>query len=403
MNTGDRLTISITDIAYRGRALGRHEGEVVFVYGALPGETVEVEVAALAKNFAEATLLRVLTPSPNRIEPACPLAAGCPGCRYQHVSYEAELAIKNGQLVNLLGRLARVDAAVCGAPVPSPFPAGYRNKIVLHAWMEEGERLLGYFSEDNRTVLDVPRCPLASDSINARLADLRADDAFMVSLETHNKVTIRETGFDGVQHWVGAVHDQGRPWLTERTPVGEVQVPRGSFFQVNRSVADLLLGEVDGHIRTIAPDSFVDVYGGVGLFAFMAGRQGVERVCSLDLDGASAEAGRHNARRLGLGNVEFVSGPAQKKLASVLMALRGGRTAVVVDPPRTGLEPGTLRTLVRGEPAGIIYVSCAPDTLARDLKQLAAAGYHVKQTRLFDMFPRTPFFETVTLLQRDAK
>lgn len=401
MNIGDRLTLSITDVAYRGRALGRHEGQVVFVYGAMAGETVDVEVSRLAKNFAEASLLRVVVPSPDRIEPACPLAGPCPGCRYQHATYEAELGIKQAQFINLLGRIGSVDASLCGEPVPSPAPLGYRNKIVLHAWPEEdGSMKLGYFCEDNATVMDVPACPLAPDSINRRIAELRGDHAFMDGLEKHNKVTIRETAADGVLHWVGAQHDQGRPWLTEQTSVGEIKVPRSSFFQVNAAVAESLLQTVSAHVGRVAPEAVVDVYGGVGLFAFVAARQGVERVCSLDVDGAAAEAGHENARRLGVGNVEFVSGPAQKKLAPVLMAVRDRKTLVIVDPPRNGMEPGTLATIARSRAGGLVYVSCAPDTLARDLKLLMKAGFRVVETRMFDMFPRTSFFESVTLLER---
>lgn len=401
MNIGDKMELSITDVAYRGRALGRHEGQVVFLYGALPGEVVAVEIARLAKNFAEATLVSVKTPSPDRLEPVCPLAGPCPGCRYQHVSYEAELRIKQAQFINLLGRIGGVDASLCGEPVPAPASLGYRNKIVLHAWLEDdGTMKLGYFSEDNATVMDVPACPLASAPINARLAELRANSAFMGALEKHNKVSIRETAADGVVHWVGAQHDQGRPWLTEHTSVGNVLVPRSSFFQVNAAVAGLLLQKVSAHVGAAIPEAVVDVYGGVGVFALMAARQGVELVCSLDVDGAAAEAGRENARRIGVGNVEFVSGPAQKKLAPVLMAVRDRKTIVIVDPPRAGMEPGTLATIARSRAKGIVYVSCAPDTLARDLKLLAKAGFRVMETCLFDMFPRTPFFESVTRLER---
>jgi 23S rRNA (uracil1939-C5)-methyltransferase len=182
--------------------------------------------------------------------------------------------------------------------------------------------------------------------------------------------------------------------------VGDVLVPRSSFFQVNAAVADLLLQKVSAHVGAAVPEAVVDVYGGVGVFALMAARQGVELVCSLDVDGAAAEAGRENARRIGVGNVEFVSGPAQKKLAPVLMAVRDRKTIVIVDPPRAGMEPGTLATIARSRAKGIVYVSCAPDTLARDLKLLAKAGFRVMETCLFDMFPRTPFFESVTRLER---
>jgi 23S rRNA (uracil1939-C5)-methyltransferase len=167
-------------------------------------------------------------------------------------------------------------------------------------------------------------------------------------------------------------------------------------------MAEHLLQTVSRHIQSMAPEAVVDVYGGVGLFAFVAAKHGVERVCSLDVDGAAAEAGRGNARRLGVCNVEFVSGPAQQKLAPILMAVRDRKTHVVVDPPRAGLEPGTLATIARSRTTGIVYVSCAPDTLARDLKLLAKEGFRVTETRMFDMFPRTPFFESVTRLDRTA-
>jgi len=400
VNAGDRFTLTIGDVAYGGRGVGRYEGRVVFVDGALPGESAEVEVARLARNFAEARLLGVAVPSPDRIEPACPLSGRCPGCRYQHVSEAAELRIKQAQLKSLFQRLGGLDPSLCAEPVGSPLALGYRNKIVLHAWRESGRLALGYFGEDNTTVLDVEACPLASPGINRRLADLRADAVFLASLQTHNKVTLRETASDGVVHWVGPAPEGGRPWLTERTPLGELFVPRGGFFQVNPPVAGLVVEAVSGHLRAASPRAVIDAYGGVGVFAFAAARNGVERVFAVDADGPATEAGVENARRLGLGNVEFFAGQAAWGTARRLRACDPGQTLVIVDPPRAGLERAMLAALIRVPPAGIVYVSCAADTLARDLAHLGAAGYRIVETRLFNMFPRTAFFESVTRLVR---
>jgi 23S rRNA (uracil1939-C5)-methyltransferase len=398
MEVGERLTLTVHDVAYGGRGVGRHEGRVVFVHGVLPGETVEVEVVRLARNFAEARLLGVSVSSGDRIAPACPLAGVCPGCRYQHATYEAEVRIKQSQFQSLLQRLGGLDPALCAEPVGSPLPSGYRNKIVLHAWREGGPLRLGYFSEDNTTVLDVPACPLSTDAINRRLAELRGDGAFLATLRTHNPVTLRETAADGVMHWVGRAPDGGRPWLTERTAVGDIRVPRGGFFQVNAAVAGRVVQAVADHLRSAEPDVVLDAYGGVGVFAFAAARMGIERVFSVDADGQAIEAGRENAARFGLGNVEFLSGPAGRLTSRCLHGCDPAWTTVIADPPRAGLEPSMLSALVRRKPAGIVYVSCAADTLARDLAHLCAAGYRVLETRLYDMFPRTAFFESVTRL-----
>jgi tRNA/tmRNA/rRNA uracil-C5-methylase (TrmA/RlmC/RlmD family) len=152
------------------------------------------------------------------------------------------LRLKQKQFTDLLARLGGIAASVCESPVRSAACLGYRNKIVLHAWRQgAGDALaLGFFADDNRTVLDVPVCLLASERIREYQEELRRDAGFMAALATHNKVTVRETLVDGVVHWVGAAPAEGRPWLTERTAIGDLKVPRGGFFQVNPGVAGAL-------------------------------------------------------------------------------------------------------------------------------------------------------------------
>jgi 23S rRNA (uracil1939-C5)-methyltransferase len=243
---------------------------------------------------------------------------------------------------------------------------------------------------------------LASDRIRAHQEGLRRDADFMASLATHNKVTVRETQADGVVHWVGATPGQGRPWLTERTAIGDLKVPRGGFFQVNPEVASVLLARVSAEIELQRPGEVLDLYTGVGIFALAAVRAGVSRVTGIDYDGPAIEAARINARQLSGGAaVRFVAGPVSGRIASALRDCRADDACVIVDPPRMGMDKSVRDQLVRHRPAMVVYVSCAPDTLARDLAHLTAAGYRVKRATLMDMFPRTSHFESLTVLCRD--
>jgi len=394
---GDTATLTVDDVVYRGKGLARMERQVVFVAGTLPGERVEVRFVRRHKNFSEATLIEVTQPSPHRIKPVCPLAGVCPGCCYQHVDYAEEVRLKQAQLANLLQRQARVDAAVCLPPVPSPKPLEYRNKISLHAVADGESARLGYIGEDNVTVIDIPACPLALPPLNEHLGGLRADLDFMKQLRTHRSLTLRYTRHDGAIQFFGTAGAEG-PWLTETTILGKVQVPRGSFFQVNHGVADQILSTVMEILKSAHARTVIDLYCGVGVFALAAGTAGLSRIIGIDYDETGIQAARRNADDHKLKGTEFVAQPAAKGLKQALRRVDPAGTLLIVDPPRTGLEKQTVETITRAKPAEMVYVSCAADTMARDVSLLAAAGYRVVSSQLFDMFPRTPYFESITRL-----
>ena len=199
MNPLPRETLTITDIPYGGRGMGRIGGKVCFVQGVLPEETVRVEITRDRRDFLEARLLEILTLSPHRITPVCPLAfkcssmlysASCPGCTYQHVGYEPEVRLKNEQLVHLLTHHAGVDPNLVLPPIAASTPLGYRNKMALHAQADGTEMKLGYFMADNTTVLDVPACPLALPALNERLSERRTDDSFFRTLRNGMTLTL---------------------------------------------------------------------------------------------------------------------------------------------------------------------------------------------------------------------
>lgn len=410
METQLNTVVHIDDIAYGGKGVARlDDGKVCFVPGVLPGETVRIETGKDHGAFVDARPLELLAPSASRIVPVCPLAFRiqrspfggpcCPGCSYQHATYEEEVRLKHSQLCALLSRQAGCGPSVFQSPVPAPAPLGYRNKMSLHAQRDGHDVRLGYFAEDNQTVIDVPACPLATPELNARLAELRDNTSFRAGVRDGTTITFRWTAHDLAVWWRGEAATR-ETWLVESTLLGPLSVPRGSFFQVNPAVADRLLRHVIERFEADRPRTLVDLYCGVGLFALAAARAGVPEVIGADVDPEGMKAADYNARKLGLPGIRWMTGTAQKVLAAVGAANGGRDLTLVVDPPRSGLGRKMITDLLRHPPGRILYISCAPDTMSRDVAWLKEGGYEVENSRLFDMFPRTAHFESVTVLRR---
>ena len=407
--------VRVDDLAFGGKAVARHQGKVCFIAGALPGETVTVRPVREHEAFTDAELLEVLTPSPDRIAPACPLAlaprlsasprpptlgplspsSACPGCVYQHAAYRAELEAKQRQLADLLARQAGVPAEHTRPAVGAPAGLGYRNKLVLHAQLDGRDTRVGYYAADNTTVIDVPACPLARDPLNACLAERRADPSFRRTLRDGMPVSVRWTERDGAVWWRGRAAEND-VWLVESSVIGPLSVPRNSFYQVNPAVADLLVGTVRDLIAALQPAAVVDLFCGIGIFALVAAVAGIPRVAGVDVDGPGLRAAEYNARKLGAASVRWIPGTADAGLDGLPPDWPWAGTLLVVDPPRAGLGRGVVRQVARRRPARVLYISCAADTLARDAVWLAEAGYRIVTSQCFDMFPRTPHFESAT-------
>lgn len=395
VEAGSVVELEIADVAYGGSGVGRLDGMAVFVPGCLQAERVRVRLDAVHKCYAEAGLLEILTPSPHRREPSCPLAAICPGCAYQHVDYPEEVRIKQRQLDSLLRRMGGQESVTMDEAVPAPGELGYRNKVVLHNGLE-GQ--LGYYGRDNRTVIDVARCPLAVDAINADIAAVRADTAYTQSLPPRASVTFRWTETDGVRHWKDG--DSAGGTVTEKTPVSEIRLPANGFAQVNNAVAGRLVEAAIRWIRAQAPEFLVDLYCGAGVFALAAAQAGIPNVLGVEVNGPAIRAAKANARQHKLAGVTFAEGDSAAVFDQAIRTVDTDRTAVIVDPPREGLSPALRESLLKHRPAALLYISCAPDTLARDLKHLTTDTYVLERCQVLDMFPRTAHFETLAILRR---
>ena len=392
------LQLNVESCAFGGDGVARHEGRVVFVPGALPGETVIGEIVAEKRDFARARIHRIETPSPDRVEPLCPLAGICPGCVYQHASPEAETRCKAQQFADFLetagGPPLRLEE-----PLLPGSPLGYRNKIVFHVNKESGRPQVGYVGSDMQSVTPVERCPLACDAINDDLATKLADPGFFHSIHHRMKLTWRHTERDGVFFFRNQP-PQHASWLRERLDFGEVAVPPGGFFQVNPAGAQALVEGFRAVLREHAVRRVVDLYCGAGLFAAAAAAAGVPEVLAAELDPDAAAAAQYNLKQYGFPEARVLAGDAASSLPK-LLANAPDATLITLDPPRAGLS-GLMRRRLAEQPAGrlVLYLSCHPATWARDAAALRRSGCELLQARVVNQFCRTGHFEIFSLFRR---
>ena len=369
---GQRLTVTIHDLAFGGEGVGRVGELVVFVPFVIPGEVVEAEVTQVKKKFVRARLVRVVQASPERVEPPCRYFGECGGCQYQHLAYPAQLRLKHKQISDLFQRIGGFSGAVIDPVVPCPQPYGYRNRIMVRTqWNKREQRLeLGFLGLDNEFVVDITECLLAEPVLNEDLQKVRANPPPRGGL----KVTLRVTP----EGWV---------------------VPRDSFFQNNFHLLPQLVETVRERLRDAGTRHLIDAYCGVGFFALELADL-VETFVGVEYDGLAIKAAKANQAQRGVTNGQFVSGPAEDYLGGLLQRHPGQPTTLVIDPPRTGVPPDALQRIRRARPQQVIYVSCHPATLARDLQILCAEGaYELVKVTPHDMFPQTQHVECVADLR----
>jgi len=397
--TGSLIKLRIQDVVYRGHGLARIDGMVYFVDGVLPDELVLARIRKQRKNCVETDLVEVLEASSSRVVPSCEFAEKCEGCCYQHMKHGMEIELKQKQLVNLLERMGGCSEVTCRKPVRCPSALGYRNKLTMHVKGRGDDRLFGYFMKDNKTILDIPNCPLAVAPINKLLTELRKDSSF----DYGASVSLRYTEHDSAMYWTDRIAPSD-PILIEKTPLGNVSVPTRSFFQTNPQITEALFDSLSEILNCIEPETVIDLYCGVGIFSFAAAKAGAKSVLGIDTDKRAIKAAIYNGRTMGYAGsagsaqVVFRNGYAKALLEEALDKVNVKDTVVILDPPRTGLDKRVVAILGRKKPCDIIYVSCAADTMARDVKILTGHGYRLVDTGLVDMFPRTAYFESITRL-----
>ena len=411
LRLNDMVTCRIEKLVYGGDGLARIGGRVVFIPGTAAGEAVIARITQLKSGFARARLCEIIEPAPERIAPCCRVpdhpAGGAPrlvpGCVYDHLNYAAELQAKQQQLEAFLTRLTRGASPDIWPPFASPAALHYRNKIVLHAVRDRRGTRLGYLQEPSHRVLDIETCPLACDAINAALAGLRVS-GHLARLPQEADVTFRHTAHDGAVWWVNNLPPPMpcSDLFTEASPAGPLRVPREGFYQVNPAVGDALARTVASWFSE-APDcpELLDLYCGVGVFGLACMAAGGSRLTGVESGHAAVAAAKLNAAALGVTATFLCHALGQEDVSLAALIGDPRRTTAITDPPRGGMDAGTVLALAESGIARLFYVSCDPATLSRDLAVLLSSGrYRLIRARLFDLFPRTAHFETLVELHR---
>lgn len=441
MNRGEELTLAIGEYALDGKCVARVEGFVVFVRGAIPGDTARVRVVRAKKNYADAELVELLNPSPHRVRPPCRYFGTCGGCRWQHVDYAQQLAFKRRHVIDALERVGGLAGLDVHPTLASDATYCYRNKMEFsfgERWLTEEERLdpdadrfaLGlHIPQRFDRVIDLQECHLQSEMsvriVNAVREFCRLRSLTVYATRTHTgylrNLVIREGRRTG-QVMVNLVTSEDRPALMEeftrfllgsfpqittvcnnitqrksQVALGDVErvchgpgyivekigensyhISANSFFQTNTEQAERLY---DAAVRLAAltrEDTVLDLYSGTGTIALHMARQ-VRHVIGIEAVEAAVRDAERNARVNGADNCTFVSGDVKEKLTrdTAWMGPHPAPSVVVVDPPRAGAHEKVMRRLAHMRPSRIVYVSCNPATQARDLALLCTTAPYV--------------------------
>lgn len=437
------VRLSIERCGNDGEGIAHLDGQVVFVAGGIPGEVCDVQLLKVGKTALWGRVSQVGEPSPHRVAPDCPHFPKCGGCQFRHMTYAAETAAKRQRVEDALKRIGGVDL-----PVPVIYEADntnrYRNKVQLP--VSDGPAI-GFFRARSHDVVDVVDCLLQPEAASHACDAVRTwmrDNSIPAYEETAHKGLVRHVFLrfsrtnsllclvingSSVPHadklilalraavpsLSGIVLSEnaertnvvlgkhlhtlwGQDYLDD-TLLGltfRISVP--SFYQVNRDQTEVLYGKALEFAALTGTETVLDLYCGIGTISLCLAQK-AGRVIGAEVVPAAVEDARENAKRNGIQNAEFICADAGE--AAAKLAAQGVRPDVVcVDPPRKGLAPEVVDTIAEMAPARVVYVSCDPATLARDVKRFTEQGYEASKAVAVDMFPRTGHVETVCLLSR---
>lgn len=409
-------------MVYGGDCIGRlPDGRAVFVPFVLPRETAEIGLTESKERYARGKLIKLIQSSPDRIQPPCPYFTQCGGCHYQHIGYAQQLALKKELLRDQLERIGKFSRLPELNITPSPLPFAYRNQVQFHpAATHDPEKLaLGFKKNGSDETLPIDHCLLISQELNQLLSQIELEPDGGIQ-----RVVLREDS-TGEQMIVLEGEDEVPPDLTFELPIsaaytnpnGEVFSLSGnnallyeienkeflvspqSFFQVNLPVATMMVRHILEQLKGKKELRVLELYSGVGLFTRFIAPFASELIAIE----SSPSACFNFADNLDeFDNISLYEGPVEAILPNLIDEIKP-IDLVLLDPPRAGMNAKARQALVKLNPSQIIYISCDPGTLARDLKHLAEADYAINNLHAYDMFPQTMHVECVTLMSRVEK
>lgn len=441
--------MQIDALGSNGEGIGRIDGYTVFVEGALPGETIRVLIVKVKKNYGYGKLLEILTVSPERREPICPVAKQCGGCQLQHLSYEAELAYKTREVQDVMERIGGIHGVEVKPALGMEHPWRYRNKAQFPVGKGKDGCAIGFYAKRSHRIVDAEKCFLQNECNDEIIRIVRTFlDEFQIPLydETTHKGLVRHIltriGRNSGEIMVCIVING------KRLPNSEILVERlqtvegvvSIVLNVNKEKTNVILGQkiitlwgkdtildsIDGITFEISPLSFyqvnpvqtevlygkavelanlkgdetvLDLYCGIGTISLFFARK-VKKVFGVEIVPEAIADAKKNAARNGITNAEFAVGAAEEVIPRLYEEEGITADIVVVDPPRKGCDAKLLETILQISPEKIVYVSCNPATWARDLVTLTAGGYEVKEVQPVDQFSHSVHVEVVSMLAK---
>ncbi|TDL30596.1 23S rRNA (uracil(1939)-C(5))-methyltransferase RlmD [Jeotgalibacillus sp. S-D1] len=444
----DVLQVTIEDLTHEGHGVGKVEGYPLFIPNALPGEAIDVKVVKTTKNYGFGRLMEWHEKSPDRVEPPCPVYDRCGGCQLQHLSYEGQLKAKQKQVQEVLARIGKLPHVPVHPTIGMEEPWRYRNKSQVPIGRSDGRVISGFYAKRSHEIVDVNQC-IIQEQVSDQVMQLvkekanelgiqpydelrhkgvlrhvvirygRTSGEVMVVLVTRSNhvphlselVDMLKENIKGLTSIVHNVNNQktnvimgdqttvlwGREVIYDS--IGNIQfaISARSFYQINPVQTEVLYQTALEYAELTGEESVVDAYCGIGTISlFLA--QKAKKVYGVEIVEQAIEDAKINAELNGIDNAEFEAGPAE---VVIPRWHKEGKKAdvIVVDPPRKGCDEALLTTILEMKPKRVVYVSCNPGTLARDLRVLEDGGYQTKKVQPVDMFPQTSHVEAVAVLE----
>jgi 23S rRNA (uracil1939-C5)-methyltransferase len=385
---------------YGGYVISRGQG-VIFVKGAVPGEVVEVSIDEKKRDFSLASVKEVIEPSPDRVEPECPYFGDCGGCQLQYISYEKQVSMKNDILLDCLRRIGGIEVETL-----PPLTGGNFRYRIRGQFKVSNHGKMGFFRESTRDVVDIRECPLMADGLNemfkkTRSANLKGIREIHITLGDKAVVLIKGRGFDektagefadmgfaGVAFEEGSYRGAGFVVLSLMGLA--YTVSPWSFIQSNWELNIKIAGLIKEGLLPLEGKTVLDLYAGGGNFTLPMSDEAAE-IMAVEENPDSVKDGQRNISINKIKNYRFVKARAEK------LKIKTAIDIIIVDPPRPGLTTSAIETILGVSPGRLVYVSCNPSTLARDLKKLCGK-YTIDSIRAVDSFPNTYHIESVTFL-----
>lgn len=449
VNQNQEYDMRIEDISVDGEGIGRVDGFTMFVQGALPGEKVRIKASKIGKNYGYGELRKIIVSSPDRVIPPCPYSKQCGGCSLQHLSYSAQLEFKTRRVRDALERIGKITGVKVHDTIGMEHPWRYRNKAQFPVGMADDSLAIGFFAPRSHDIVDIDRC-IINHQINDKVIEIIRNfiqkysipvydehahqgiirhvvtkvgfktGQVMVVIVTNGKdlpykdklVELLRNNIPGVTSIVQNINSKktnvilgqenitlwGQDYIVDILGGLTFKISPLSFFQVNPVQTEILYNKVMEYAELTGTQTVIDLYSGIGTISLFLARN-ADKVYGIEEVPQAVQDAWENARINGIVNAEFIEGKAEEVIPKLVDS---GLHAdvVVLDPPRKGCEADVLEALARMAPQRIVYVSCNPATLARDLKFLTEQEYEVVDVQPVDMFPHTTHVECVVLLSR---